>query len=141
MGTDDQQKRLVDELEIRNVLARLAQGADDGDLNEYVRLFAEDGSWQAPDGSIREGRSDLLAGAQARRAGGIQGPGTNTFHVVTNTVVNLDGDQATSTSYYQFYGNTDATPEIRRTGIYRDEFRRTADGWKMQKRVIQGPPI
>ena len=141
MAMDEQLRRVADELEIRDVLARLAQGADDGDLKDYVQLFTEDGTWQGPDGGVHRGRADLLAGAQARRASGIQGPGANTFHVVSNTVIDLDGDTATGKSYYQYYGNTDGTPEIRRTGVYRDEFRRTPQGWKMHKRVIVGPAV
>ncbi|MCH8191067.1 MAG: nuclear transport factor 2 family protein [Chloroflexi bacterium] len=140
MGLDEQVRRVADELEIRNLLARLAQMADDGDLNEYVQLFTEDGSWQGPDGGVRRGRADLLAGAQERRASGIQGPNTNTRHVVTTTVIQLAGDTATGRTYYHYYGNTQGVPEQRTMGVYEDEFRRTAQGWKMARRVIQGPP-
>ena len=142
MSVDGQLRRVADELEIRNLLARIAQGADDGDLKDYVQLFAEDGSWQGPDGGVRKGHADILASAQERRASGIQGPGTNTRHVVTNIVIQLNGDTATGKSYYQYYGNAQATPDVLRIGEYFDEFLRTPKGWKMAKRVIVGamPP-
>ena len=140
MPNDEQVRSVADELEIRNLLARLAQLADDGDLKEYVQLFTEDGVWQGPPGpgrGARSGHADLLAGAQERRANRIQGPNTNTFHVATNTVIQLNGDTATGKSYYQFYGNTQDAPKLQSMGIYRDEFRRTPKGWKMAKRVIE----
>lgn len=142
---DDKARRAADELAIRNVLARLAQLADDGDLNEYVSLFTEDGVWEGPatgqpSGAdfkrVRKGHADLLAGAKERRAQGIQGPNTNTHHVVTNTAIQLNGDTATAKSFYMYLVNTHKKPEVSLMGVYNDTFRRTPKGWKMARRVI-----
>lgn len=145
MGDKDGARRALDELEIRNVLARLAQLADDGDLNEYVSLFTEDASWQSPPGpgpgganyaKARRGHADILAGAKERRGTGIQGPGTNTHHVITNIAIWLNGDTARAKSFYLYYVNTHQKPVLDRMGVYTDELRRTPAGWKMAKRVI-----
>jgi ketosteroid isomerase-like protein len=132
---DDRGRRAADELEIRNVVARLALLADDGDLNEYISLFTEDAHWEAGGFPPRRGHAEILEGARQRRAAGTQGPGTNTHHVVTNLTVRVEGDTATASAYYLMMANTNATPTPRATGSYRDEFRRTPDGWKLSRRV------
>ncbi len=139
MGLDEGLQRAADELEIRNLLAQLAQLADDGDLEEYIRLFTEDASWGGAGQGVRRGHAELLAGATERRASGTSGPGTNTRHVITTTAIQLNGDMATGKSYFHFYRNTHATPELSRMGVYEDEFRRTSQGWRMAKRLIVGP--
>src|SRR5262245_50528652 len=117
--SDDLLRRVADELDIRNTLARIAHLSDYGSLEDYVSLFTEDAHWemlQAPGapavGPAKRGRADIMAGATQRRATGGQGPGSNTRHVLTNTVVTLDGDKARAHSYLVFYKNTNTKPEI-----------------------------
>jgi ketosteroid isomerase-like protein len=135
----------ADELEIRNVLARLAQFADSGETDAYVALLTEDVVWAMPANptiglaaSERRGREEIGRGQRERMAAGHQGPGSNTMHVVTTIAVDVaaDGDQAVSESYFQYWGDTATAPEIRNMGRYRDEFRRTGDGWKLARRSI-----
>jgi hypothetical protein len=136
---------MLDELEIRNLVARLAHLADYGeDLNEYIALFTEDAFWgfRAQPGQPalfppRIGHADILAGAQERRRAGTTGPGTHTRHVLTTTWVNVDGDTATSGSYLSFYKNTNAVPEAVNMTVYFDRFVHTAAGWRLAKREIE----
>src|SRR5215831_1437432 len=86
--------------EIRTVLARIAQLADSGDLDEYVTLFADDAVWAMPENpsmgmpaSEKRGIADIRSGAEERRAGGVQGPGTNTRHVLTTTAIDVESDR------------------------------------------------
>lgn len=127
---------LVDELAVRNVLARIAQLADTGDLDEYLTLFAPDASWEMPGMPARSGHADLRQGAVDRRASGMQGPGTGTRHVLTTTAVTIDGDIATARSYWMFLADTTTQPTIRLTGQYDDVLRRASTGWQMARRVI-----
>ena len=140
----DDLRRVADELAIRNILARVAHLADEGDLNEYISYFAEDASWgfiappgEAPKIAPKKGRADILSGAQDRRRAGTQGPGTHTRHVLSTTWVKLDGDTATSGSHLVFYRNCNTTPEIVNVTVYADRFIRTADGWKLADRQIR----
>lgn len=134
----------ADELEIRNVLARLAQLADEGDTDAYVALLADDIVWTMPENtaiglaaSERRGRDEIAAGQRDRIAAGHQGPGSNTMHVISTISVQLDGtDRALAHSYFQYWGDTAAAPAIRNMGRYRDELRRTPDGWKLARRSI-----
>ena len=130
--------------EIRTVLARIAQLADTGDLDEYVTLFTDDAVWAMPDNptlgmpaSEKRGIADIRAGAEERRAGGVQGPGTNTRHVLTTTAVFVESDdRATARSYFQFYGSTTSQPVLRNMGQYDDVLVRGAQGWQLAHRTI-----
>jgi 3-phenylpropionate/cinnamic acid dioxygenase small subunit len=128
--------RLTDELEVRNLVARLAHLADMGHLDEYVSLFTEDASWEMP-GAPRQGQADIMAGAKERRGAGTTGPGSNTRHVISTLAVHTDGtDLATSDSYWLFFGNTTTAPAVRLMGHYHDTLRRTPEGWKLARREI-----
>ena len=129
---------------IRTVLARIAQLADSGDLDEYVTLFTDDAVWAMPDNpslgmpaSEKRGRAEIRAGAQERRASGVQGPGTQTRHVLTTIAVDIESDdRATARSYFQFYASTAAQPVLRNMGQYDDVFVRDTQGWQLQHRTI-----
>jgi 3-phenylpropionate/cinnamic acid dioxygenase small subunit len=140
---DDLLRRVADELDIRNVIYRMAMLADDGDLNEYASLFSEDAVWEMrgrPQGAADippiRGRANLLAGAKKRRADGVQGPGTHKYHCLLTTTVTLKGDKADAKSYFAYYQNVNTKPEIAVFAIYNDELVRTKDGWKVAARHI-----
>ena len=124
-----------DEAAVRNLVAQLAMLADGGDLEEYVDLFTDDARWDMPGGEL-QGRENLLAGAIERRAAGTVGPGSNTRHVITTQAVAVDGDEAVSDAYFQFWVNTATEPSIALFGTYRDRLVRTENGWKLAHRTI-----
>ncbi|MCY3861655.1 MAG: nuclear transport factor 2 family protein [bacterium] len=126
---------MSDELAIRNIVARLAMLSDGGDLEEYVDLFTDDARWDMPGGEL-QGRDNLLAGAIERRAAGTVGPGSNTRHVIATQTVEVDGDEAVSDAYFQFWVHTATEPSIALFGTYQDRLVRTGDGWKLAHRVI-----
>ncbi|MGW0176762.1 nuclear transport factor 2 family protein [Rhodococcus sp. NPDC003322] len=130
---------------VASLYARLAQAADFGTLEEYGALLAEDVVWEYPGveannlpAQVRRGRGDALTGARERRESGLQGPGTGTLHVVTNISVtpNADGESATSMAYWHFVTGLPGTPAIRSSGVYRDRFVRTPQGWVLAHRRI-----
>lgn len=139
-------RKLADELAIRNVVARMAQMADGGDLEaDYLPLFTDDATWEFPgsadpsaEAAQVTGRAAILADRTQRRAAGFQGPGSHTRHVNTTLAVRVDGsDEAEAESYWMFVGDTDsAEPRLRGTGRYHDTFRRTSEGWKLARRRI-----
>jgi 3-phenylpropionate/cinnamic acid dioxygenase small subunit len=129
-------RQVADELEIRSIVARVAQYADHGDLDDYVALFSEDAHWGMP-GAPREGHADIRAGAEERRASGDVGPGSHSRHMITTVAVDADGsDAATADSYWLFYVDTERTPTLRLCGTYHDTFARTASGWKLARRDV-----
>lgn len=133
-----------DELEIRNLLARLAMLADEGNIDEYSKLWCEDAQWvmniPLPDSNrpVRSkfGREAIVAGAKKRIADGWQGPDSHRRHVILTTAVTLRDAVASARSYFALYANTNTAPVISIFGTYNDEFRRTAEGWKLSSRTV-----
>lgn len=125
----------LDDLAIRNLIARIAQVADTGGADEYAQCFTADGRWDMP-GAPRRGRADIQRGSQARRDAGEIGPGSATRHMVNTIVVDIDGDAARASSYFQFFDQTTTTPRLRLVGQYDDRFVRTGDGWLLDHRRI-----
>lgn len=136
MGASRPGETVADELEIRNVLARVAQGSDTGDLTAYGELFTEDARWEMPGVPVKSGRAEIVAAGAARRAEGVTGPGSHSRHLITTVAVAVTGDEAVAESYWQFFTGTATAPTLRSMGAYRDTFRRTAHGWKLAERLI-----
>jgi 3-phenylpropionate/cinnamic acid dioxygenase small subunit len=136
--------RAETDADIRTVLARIAQLADTGDLDEYVTLFTDDAVWAMPDNpslgmpaSEKRGIGAIRVGAEERRAAGVQGPGSETRHVLTTTAVFVESDvRATARSYFQFYGSTTSQPVLRNMGQYDDVLVRGERGWQLAHRTI-----
>jgi 3-phenylpropionate/cinnamic acid dioxygenase small subunit len=133
---DDVIARCADELAVRNLIARIAILADQGDLEEYAQHFSEQAVWNFPPGP-RHGRADILAGARERRAAGATGPGSRTRHVITNVAVSFDGpDTATADSYFLFVQGTTSPPTMTAVGAYHDRFVREGSRWRLARRDI-----
>lgn len=136
--------RIAAELEIRNVIARLAQLADSGGLDEYLSLLTDDVVWAMPASphvglaaSERRGHDEIAAGAQARVADGLQGPGTGTMHTVSTTSVRIESDDtATARSSFIFWVDIASEPVAKSIGRYDDTFTRSGGGWKLSRRSI-----
>jgi 3-phenylpropionate/cinnamic acid dioxygenase small subunit len=130
--------------QIRSLLARVAHLADAGTLEEYVELFTEDTVWGMPGNPAvgapadrRTGRADIAEGVRARRASGLQGPGTATRHAVVTIDVTVESaDSARSVAYWLFLADTTGTPRLTSTGRYDDELRLVDGGWRLGHRRI-----
>jgi 3-phenylpropionate/cinnamic acid dioxygenase small subunit len=143
-------RQAVDELEIRNTVARLSHLADSGsdqDIDEYLDVYLEDGAWapmlppgSAPSGQSleRRGRDQIRNGVLERRKAGLQGPGSHSKHFVTTTMVTFQSDdEVVSRSNFIVYNDTDVRPPtVYSVGEYRDYFTRSSDGWKLVRREI-----
>jgi len=129
-----------DELEIRNVLARVAHITDGrGTLEEYLTLWTEDSTWESPVSGSFKGHQGHLDRHAKYRATGVQGPEASSFHLLTTVWVKVNGDEADSMSSWVYVGGADSEPKIEDIGTYTDTLRRTPEGWKLASRkVTQG---
>jgi 3-phenylpropionate/cinnamic acid dioxygenase small subunit len=85
----------------------------------------------------KKGHAEILAGAQERRASGLQGPGTDSRHVLTTIAVNVESeDRATVRSYFMFFASTSTTPTLRTMGQYDDVLVKGEHGWQLAHRKI-----
>jgi 3-phenylpropionate/cinnamic acid dioxygenase small subunit len=147
---DQTWRRVADELEIRNTVARLSHLADSGtdqDIDAYLDIYLEDGAWapMLPPGATpsaqsleRRGRDQIRAGVLERRKGGLQGPGSHSKHFVTTTMITFQSDdEAVSRSNFIVYNDTDTRPpSVYSVGEYRDYFTRSGGGWKLSRREL-----
>lgn len=130
--------------QIRSLLARIAHLADDGELEEYLGQFTADAVWSMPanpaagaPADTRRGREDIAAGVRARRASGLQGPGTNTRHVLTTVSVDVrSADHAHATAYWLFFADTRTAVRLVSVGRYDDELRLEDGRWRLMRRTI-----
>ena len=134
--TLDPGQTLAAELEIRNLIARLAHLADDGNLDEYLELFTEDASWSHLGDTPRVGKASIGEGAEQRIRESVQGPGSGTRHLNTTLYVTIeDPNHAEAISYFLYVGTRGGVVPMK-TGRYIDQFLCTTDGWKLASRVL-----
>ncbi len=129
-------QRIEDEAAIRKVILDYAVHLDARDFDNYVALFARDGTWQNG-ATIKHGRDEIrqmLVGIY-----GEQKPGsvnTDSYRIVSNVEVELNGDRATAHSrQLTIMRGENGTPTPRLSGIYDDEFIREDGAWKILHRT------
>jgi ketosteroid isomerase-like protein len=142
-------QQVVDELAIRNLLARVHNTIDamrrgQATAEDYDANWTEDGIWESPTMGTYHG----YEGHQKRRdeaaalakEGGAQipdrQPGGGAYHITASTEVRLQGDVAICDSKF-LYGTSQGTAgQIHQVGRYHDEVRRTPEGWKLHHRIV-----
>ena len=131
--------------EIRTLLARIAQLADTGDLDEYLTLFTDDAVWAMPDNPAvgHDGQRQARArrdppgrgGTTGQRAAGPgyrQPPRAHHHRRSTSRATT----RATARSYFMFFGTTSTTPTLRTMGQYDDVLVKGERGWQLAHRRI-----
>lgn len=112
---------------------------DHGAAARVADLFTDDGVMKTPE-SASAGRDSIRQGFQARQ----DNTARMSRHVCTNALIEVvDRDTARGTVYLTLYRNdgepgraVSPTQSPTLLGEYRDEFRRTPQGWKFQRREI-----
>jgi ketosteroid isomerase-like protein len=140
-GTLEERVRLLeDQLAIHRLVNSWGPAVDTGDSAAAAALWAEDG--------VLESDLSRLVGPDAVAAM-VESDGQQSLirdgcaHVQAFPLVTVDGDSAVATGYSRVYRFKDGAHEIWRISANRWEFRRTADGWRIARRVnhvIDGGP-
>jgi uncharacterized protein (TIGR02246 family) len=126
-------QRIEDTEEIRTLLLDYGRFLDSRDLAAYSRLFAKDGEWVGGFGSVKG-----PAGIQAFMEKNLgTGPNRgNTFHILSNFVIDVKGDTATAWSRWTFITpGADGKPVLSQAGRYDDILIREDGHWKFKRRV------
>lgn len=135
----DDQDLAADELVVRNLIARIAHCADEGPLEGYADLYAEDAVWGMRGREPLRGLHAIIEAARQRWKERITGPDSNTRHVISTIHVSaISRDHAEAKSVFQFYSNVNATPVLVAVGSYEDRFVK-GDVWKLTHRLIHAP--
>ena len=126
-------QRLEDMEEIRTLLLDYGRLLDARDLAGYSRLFAKDGEWVGGFGSA-QGPAAIQVFMEKNLG---TGPNkTNTYHLLTNFVIDVKGDTATAWSRWTFVTpGPDGKPILAQAGRYDDTLVRENGKWKFKRRV------
>jgi len=134
---DDSLRALADRTAIAELLARYADMVDRRDWPRMTRIFALEATIDfrpsgGPFGPFREMLAWLDRALDSW---------PNALHMITNVIVELDGDRATSRCYYHMpIGREEqqgAQVTITSSGRFTDRLMRTADGWRIVARVAE----
>jgi hypothetical protein len=124
---------LEDKDNIREILAKYCTYGDNGRSKELANLFTADGVWEGRMGRA-EGR-DAIEALMAR-INPPPGPGPVRCHIVTNSVVAVDGNSATVTSSFVMMRDFENAPQIGAVGHYDDVFVKQGSTWLIKTRKV-----
>jgi uncharacterized protein (TIGR02246 family) len=148
-GTNDDRslaarvQRIEDVQRIERLLLDYGRHLDARDFKAYSLLFAKDGVWSGGMGTFQG-----PAAIQAFMEKAIPGPNAvHNYHVLTNFVIDVNGDTATAWSRWQFVApGPNNTAVVAQSGRYDDTLVREDGQWKFKRRVASndipagGPP-
>lgn len=130
---------LQNRTEILDLIYRYSHTVDAGDLDGFVFLFVEDCRWIAklPKETILLDSREKLRGHVARRLQYFVDNGIQTRHLQMNTILTRIGyDRVQGVTYVTLLGQVkgESAPRLISTGIYKDEFVQTEEGWRFAVR-------
>jgi len=128
-------RRLEDAAQIRQLNLEYRRHLDARDLDAYGRLFAEDGEWLGGTG-YGQGPAGITAMLKERLAGNPGPPGPTSWHLVTESGVDVRGDWATGTVTWALIQRGDGDkPVMRLLGHYDDVYVRERGRWRYRRRI------
>jgi uncharacterized protein (TIGR02246 family) len=134
-----------DRAQIEDLMGRYLFAMDWRDAEAYASTFTEDGVLDWASG-VEKGRDQIRAAVKTMRERDDQAAAKDKSgkwrprqrHNITNTIIKIDGNKATSRSYWTAY--TNANPERRAElssyGHYEDELVKQNGKWLFTKRKI-----
>ena len=119
-----------DRASIRELQARYETAVEAKDAAAYSQLFTEDAVLQAA--------NDVARGRKAIGAELAKSVALNQSHVVSNAVIRINGNTATSTSAWIALDHTVSSghSQVIAYGHYEDEYTRGNRGWLFSKRTV-----
>lgn len=127
-----------DRQEILDLISKYSYAYDTQDWEMFASIWADSATWTAGSTTL-SGREGILSWLRPRREGHAEA-GVRTNHYQTNTLLTAHNHRIitglTMVLIVHWQG-TAATPVITFASRYRDEFVRTADGWRIASRRIE----
>ncbi|MBV9322537.1 MAG: nuclear transport factor 2 family protein [Chloroflexi bacterium] len=122
---------MTDEDAIRNTIARFCQCLDSRQFEAWSQTFTEAGKFGRLEG--RAAILEMILGGELAKQ-----PDLKRQHAVTNSVIDIHGDIAESTSDLTMYDRVGDGPISVRIGRYYDKLARQPDGtWLFTERRLE----
>ena len=134
-GLAERLRRLEDAEQIRQLNLEYRRHLDARDLDAYGMLFAEDGEWLGGTG-YGKGPAGITAMLKERLPGNPAPPGATSWHMVTESGIDVHGDWATGTvTWALIQRGAGDTPVMRLLGHYDDVYVREHGRWRYRRRT------
>ena len=118
---------------IRELMATYAQALDACRFADVAACFASDGEWTTDYGAAR-GPAEIEA--FIRGIVPVKGEGPQRKHYITNIIIRVDGDTASSVSDYLIIRESENGLIPVMGGIYQDRFVKTPAGWRFSRKEL-----
>jgi uncharacterized protein (TIGR02246 family) len=132
-------KQIEDVKAIERLLLEYGRTLDQRDFAAYAALFARDGEWKGALGSYKGPSAIQAAMEKSFAAAANDIPKGRNFHVMSNFIIDVQGDRATANSMFIFYKLNKAVPEAAVAGRYSDVLVRENGAWKFLERNATNP--
>jgi 3-phenylpropionate/cinnamic acid dioxygenase small subunit len=130
-------QRIEDRTEIERLLMEYGRSLDNRDFATYSRLFASNGEWAGSLGTYR-GPAAIQAAMEKSFASAADIPKGANYHLLTNAIIDIDGDRATAESKWAFVMLEEKKPpQIAFAGRYEDALIREDGKWKFLRRIAK----
>jgi hypothetical protein len=131
-------QQIEDREAIQRLLMEYGRSLDNRDFATYSHLFASNGEWSGSFGTFR-GPAAIQAAMEKAFANAKDIPKGTNFHMMSNVIIDLQGDRATASSKWIFFKMDKSKPEGAIAGRYDDVLIRENGAWKFLKRVAGAP--
>ncbi len=124
---------MTDEEQIRHTIGQFCHFLDSRRFKEFSELFVDDGVFAGATAE-RKGRGTIYDWISTAELA--QNPDLRRRHVATNTIIDVNGDEADAVSdllMFDCVAKADWTIKI---GRYTDHLVRTPDGWRFARRHL-----
>jgi 3-phenylpropionate/cinnamic acid dioxygenase small subunit len=139
--TDARLQRMEDRAAIERLLLDYGRTLDNRDFAAYSQLFAGEGEWKGAQGTHKGPAAIRAAMEKAFNdpAALADIPKGKNFHVMSNIVIDIQGDRATAKSIFIFYKMAGSKPEAAVAGRYEDVLIREDGNWRFLQRTALPP--
>ena len=131
----------ADRLAILEQIARYSYAWDDRDLEAYIALFVEGASFvvdpELPGGPSVDATGHEAIRTWARERMDARKPGVQVRHHQSGTLFDELGEDQARTRTMLLTSRVGPDGEPPGSGVYYDEWRRTAEGWRFAKRTLR----
>ncbi len=112
---------------------------DARDFSAYAALFAADGIWKGAQGAYKGPGEIQTQMEKIFTDAAADIPKGQNFHVMSDFVIDVQGDRATARSKFIFYKLDGRKPVAEVAGRYEDVLIRVGGAWKFLSRTALGP--
>jgi 3-phenylpropionate/cinnamic acid dioxygenase small subunit len=131
--------QIEDHMAIERLLVEYGRTLDNRDFAAYSHLFAQNGEWKGAQGAYKGPAAIQAAMEKIFTAAATDIPKGQNFHVMSNFIIDVQGNRATASSLFIFYKMNKGKPEPTVAGRYEDILMRENGVWRFLQRTALPP--